>query len=73
MDERLKRYEALLREKGIDPDQVIDPKQGASTSDFERTRNPSEDSDRAWQLPIQSTVFKPQLLQGQGNTEFVDK
>jgi hypothetical protein len=67
VDERLKRYEALLREKGIDLDQ------GPGTLDGEHTSSRAEDPDRAWKLPIQSTVFKPQLIQGQGSTGFVDK
>ncbi|KAL9086391.1 MAG: hypothetical protein Q9165_007177 [Trypethelium subeluteriae] len=76
VDERLKRYEALLREKGIDPNQVTrtsEPKLYPKSSR-------SEVPETVWQLPApvstvsgpQTTIFKPQLLHGQRGTELVD-
>jgi Fungal Zn(2)-Cys(6) binuclear cluster domain len=71
VDERLKRYEALLREKGIDPNQVT----GTSEPEhhLRNTGSRAEGPEKAWILPLQSTIFKPRLLQGQGSTELVDK
>ncbi|PQE23155.1 fungal specific transcription factor domain protein [Rutstroemia sp. NJR-2017a BVV2] len=72
VDERLKRYEALLREKGIDPNQV------PNTSEAGRNRQP-EVREQAAQLSAtlnpkepQKTVFTPVLLQGQKGTQLVD-
>lgn len=77
VDERLKRYEALLREKGIDPNQV----NGTSEAEYHRDSSRSEVPETVWQLPTppstvsgpQATIFKPQLLRGQRGTEYVDK
>jgi hypothetical protein len=73
VDEKLKRYEALLREKGIDPNQV------PSTSEAGRNRQP-EVREQPAQLSAtlnpkepQKTVFMPVLLQGQKGTQLVDK
>ena len=77
VDERLKRYEALLQEKGIDLNQVT------STSEAEHHRENSSSGapETVWQLPKaasnasgpQTTIFEPQLLHGQTGTKFVDK
>jgi hypothetical protein len=69
VEERLKRYEALLQEKGIDPNEV------ASTSEAEHHSKSScsEVPETAWRLPPQATIFKPQLRHGQRGTELVDK
>ena len=75
LDERLKRLEALLREKGVDPNQVID------VSEAEHDVKNPEISETVWQMPTpaypatgpQVTIFRPQLLQGQSGTKFVDK
>lgn len=56
--EKLKRYEALLREKGVDPEQA--PGSSASESQGEVARQ-------------KETVFQPQLLQGRKGTKLVDK
>jgi hypothetical protein len=71
VEERLKCYEALLREKGIDPNQVT----GASEPEHRPkiTESRSEGPEAQWILPLQSTIFKPRLLQGQEGTELVDK
>lgn len=68
-DERLQRYEALLQEKGIDPDQVT------STPEAEHhlKSSRSEVLEAVWKLPAQATIFKPQLRHGQRGTEVVDK
>ena len=65
MEERLRRYESLLQENGIDPNRVID----------------SSEAETVWQLPSpasivsgpQETLFKPRLLHGQRGTELLDK
>lgn len=69
VDERLKRYEAILQEKGIDPNQVT----GTLEVVHHRTSSRSEAPETAWTLPPQATIFKPQLLHGQRGTELVDK
>ncbi|KAE9364160.1 hypothetical protein N431DRAFT_388094 [Stipitochalara longipes BDJ] len=71
VDERLKRYEALLREKGIDPNQIADCSESASPHQNTRSQ-PEEVSETSWKLPMQSAVFKPQLRHGQDGTELVD-
>jgi hypothetical protein len=76
MDERLKLYETLLRENGIDPDQIT----GTSKPETHRQRTQPKTSENVGQ-PLtdptasepQATVFRPQLIQGQGGTKFVDK
>jgi hypothetical protein len=67
----MKRYEALLREKGVDPNEVT----GASEVEHHdrSASNPSEAPEEVWKLPSQATIFKPRLLQGQSGTELVDK
>ena len=74
--ERLKRYEALLREKGVDPYQVTSPPE----ADSHPQNVHSETSEAVWQLPTPSTVsepratvFKPELVLGQRGTKLVDK
>jgi hypothetical protein len=71
VDERLKRYEALLREKGIDPNEVP----GTSPPEHHRrsTSSRSNAPETAWQLPPHATIFKPQLRHVQQGTELVDK
>jgi len=77
MDKRLKHYEALLREKGIDPCQVT----GASEAELHSKRCRSEVPETVRRLLIpasavsepQATIFKPQLLHGQRGTKLVDK
>jgi len=69
VDERLKLYEALLREKGIDPSQVI----GTSEAEHHRATSRSEAPRSVLRLPPQAKIFKPQLLHGQRGTELVDK
>jgi hypothetical protein len=71
VDEQLKRYEALLREKGIDPDEVA-PTSGAENP-LKSTSSRSEAQETAWQLRPNATIFKPQLRHGQQGTELVDK
>ncbi|KAM3066085.1 hypothetical protein ACMFMG_010574 [Clarireedia jacksonii] len=77
VDERLKRYEALLREKGIDPNQT------PGKSDAGRIHNPetyeqasheqvSQSSATLNPKEPQKTVFMPVLLQGQKGTKLVD-
>ena len=76
-EERLKRYEALLQEKGIDPSQVSGASEAAQHDESSR----SEEHYTVWQLPTpalsisgpQTTMFKPQLLHGQKGTKLVDK
>jgi hypothetical protein len=77
VEERLERLEALLQENGIDPNQIT------VTSESERHRNSTRLKVREsiQELPTpasiisepQTTIFKPQLLHGQGGTKFVDK
>ena len=75
LDERLKRYEVLLQEKGIDRNQSIDASQ-VQHSKSSRSGVPQH----IWRLPTastdpepQETLFKPLLLHGQRGTKFVDK
>ena len=77
VDERLKRYEALLEEKGIDPNQVT----GTPEPEHHRKSGRSEVSETVWPLPPpastisgpQATIFQPRLLHGQRGTKLVDK
>ena len=77
LDERLKRYEALLEANGIDPNQAPD---SSEVKHLEKS-NCAKAPETIWQLPTptptvsgpQSTIFKPQLLQGQKGTKLVDK
>lgn len=68
VDERLKRYEALLREKGIDPNQLT------CTSEVEHHRRVHQSvvPETVIKVQQQSTVFKPQLLHGQRGPELVN-
>ena len=77
IDERLKHFETLLKEKGIDPQQSVGP----SDEDYSRESKRSEVPVTVWQLPTpvsavsgpQTTIFKPRLIHGQRGTELVDK
>ncbi|KAL3417242.1 hypothetical protein PVAG01_11242 [Phlyctema vagabunda] len=69
IDERLKRYEALLRDNGIDPSPVVDPSEPESRHQISSIEMP----ETTWTLPPQATIFKPQLVQGQRGIELVDK
>ena len=76
LDERLKRYETLLQEKGIDPDSSTDK----SPSQDQPQQSRSGVSQYIGQLATpsiastpQETVFKPLLLPGQRGTKLVDK
>lgn len=71
MDERLRLYEAVLREQGIDPEQIT----GTLRTEVRPQSIPLESPENARQSPAdtdvpvaQSTVFTPQLIHGQ----FVD-
>jgi hypothetical protein len=55
VDERLKRYEALLQEKGIDPNQVAGTSEARSSEVPVSVRVP----ENVWTLPPQATIFKP--------------
>lgn len=75
-EQRLKRLEALLQEKGIDPNQVT----GSSEAEHHHESSRSEGSETIWQLPTQAStisgpqaiIFQPQLRHGQKGTELVD-
>lgn len=77
IDERLKHFETLLREKGIDPHQPVGP----SDEDISHENRHSKAPVSVWQLPTpvsavsgpQTTIFKPRLIHGQRGTELVDK
>ena len=79
LNDRLKRYEVLLQQQGIDPTglpPIPEPEQGHKSS-------PTGDAvpENALQLPTpMSTTFEPdrsitktQMLQNQGRWKFVDK
>ncbi|TLD29898.1 hypothetical protein E2P81_ATG06551 [Venturia nashicola] len=75
MDERLRLYEAALREQGIDPENIA----GTSRVETHLQRGRLGSSENARQSPadtellgVQSTVFTPQLIHGEGGTKFVD-
>ena len=72
--ERLKHYEALLQEKGVDSSQTAP----SSVIEHRPKSSHSELSETQWHHPAasgpQATIFEPKLLQGpNGNTKFVDK
>jgi hypothetical protein len=69
VDERLKRYEALLKENNIDPNQVT----STPEAEHHHKGSSSEVPETVWKLPSQATIFKPQLRHGQRGTELVDK
>lgn len=78
LEERLKRYEALLQEKGIDPNQTTATSEAVQRKS---TRDCLGAQEGVRQLPTPAliasaspaTIFKPQLLHGQGGTKLVDK
>jgi len=79
LNDRLKRYEALLEEQGIDTTKLSD------TSQLDRPSEPSHSEgtmpEDVSQLPTpvstiyetQQNVTKTQLLHGQGRSKLVDK
>jgi hypothetical protein len=69
VDERLKRYEALLQQNGIDPNQVTSTPEAEHHLGSSRSEVP----EAVWKLPEQATIFEPQLRHGQRGTELVDK
>lgn len=79
LNDRLKRYEALLQEQGVDPNglpDISEPEQGHKLS-----HTGDVVAENSLQLPTPaSTIFEPdrsitktQLLHGQGRVKFVDK
>jgi hypothetical protein len=70
VEERLQHYEALLREKGIDPGTIPEIRPRATSARPEIRKFPLPAPTRPEQ---QATVFKPQLLHGHGGTKFVGK
>lgn len=71
MDERLKLYESLLREKGVDLNQLNSTPEAGSVEIHDKST--SSVPENAWKSPTQSTIFKAQLRYAQGGTELVDK
>ena len=76
LNERLKRYEALLQENGINLNQATVNAEAES----HRKSGHSEVPETVWQLPTASTVselhsatFKPKLLRRPTGTKLVDK
>lgn len=77
LNERLKRYEALLQDKGINPNTESDK---IEAEDHDKTDQP-EAAETVWQLPTpapslsgpQETIFKPKLVQGHSDSKFIDK
>ena len=79
LNDRLKRYEALLREQGIDPNELPD------ISEPERRPKPNHSEvavpENGLQPPTPASITsepelsitKTQLLHGQGRSKFVDK
>jgi hypothetical protein len=79
LNDRLKRYEALLQEQGIDPNGLPD------ISEPEQRRKPSRSKvaapEKGLQVPTpasitsepERSITKTQLLHGQGRSKFVDK
>ena len=77
MVERLKCYEAILREKGVDPNQLgsnpeaephhMNSGSGVSGDDVQLPTPESTSS------VTQTTVFRPQLVHAQRGTKLVDK
>lgn len=72
LEARLLRSEGLLRERGIDPNKVMTPSD-AELLPENSIKTLSGKPETAWKLPIQTRIFKPQLVQGQRGTELVDK
>ena len=66
LNERLKRYEDLLREKGIDPDQAVN----GLENEHEPHDSRAKSHETVWQIPTpastvsgpQETIFKPRIL-----------
>jgi hypothetical protein len=75
IDERLKHYEALLQENGIDMHQMDSVSEIKASQPVNHQREP----DSLWPAPnisvseYRATSFKPQLLQGQSGAKLVDK
>jgi hypothetical protein len=75
IDERLKHYEALLQENGIDTHQM----DSVSAIKAPQPVNHQREPDSLWPAPnisvseYRATSFKPQLLQGQSGAKLVDK
>jgi hypothetical protein len=67
LEARLRRYETLLQERGIDPDAISESGAPNSTGELEIRSKPALESE------LQETVFKPQIIHGQRGTTFVDK
>lgn len=76
IEQQLKHYESLLREKGIDPDQI----DGTQINERQSESDRSEASGTVWQMPTppstvsgpQGTLFKPMIVHGRKGTELVD-
>lgn len=66
---RLKRYETILREKGIDPNKISN----IPEEEQEHESSHAEVAHTPWTLSPEAKVFKPKLLHGQNGTELVDK
>jgi len=76
MSHRLKQYEALLREQGIDTNTLLDESGSVSN----KTAQTGEVAEGQLELPTPATicesegsVIKTQLLHHQGRSKFVDK
>ena len=78
LNDRLKHYEALLQEKGIDPSKVPDT---PNLEPGQRLNQPAPVVPEAVQVQTPSSIEsdsnhsinKPQIVQGQGRSKFVDK
>jgi hypothetical protein len=69
VDERLKRYEALLRQNGINPDQAT----GGSEVEQQSNDRPSEDAPDSASVETPKSDFKPHLVHGPTGTTLVHK
>lgn len=76
MSHRLKQYEALLQEQGIDTNALLDEPENLSN----KTAQTGGVAETQLQLPTPATtcesegsVIKTQLLHHQGRSNFVDK
>lgn len=81
MEERLKAYEALLQERGIDPSEVQITSGASEAEVHPRESNRTVMAETVWHLPTRGsadlekpdeTLFKPQLLHRDGGTKLVD-
>lgn len=68
--EQLKRYELLLRENDIDPDQAPGTQTSSLATDEALCKLPTPASTVS---EPQATLFTPQLIQGPRGTKLVDK